>query len=68
VEPDASAVLSGEQPGPHAIQGIGAGIVPKVLDTGIYEEIIRITNDEALNFTRELAAKEAYLPGIPAGR
>jgi cysteine synthase A len=63
VEPDASAVLSGEPPGPHAIQGIGAGIVPKTLDTGIYDEIIRITDAEALNFARELAAKEGVLAG-----
>jgi cysteine synthase A len=63
VEPDASAVLSGGQPGPHAIQGIGAGIIPQVLDTGVYDEIIRITNDEALNFARELAAKEGLLLG-----
>jgi cysteine synthase A len=67
VEPDASAVLSGEKPGPHAIQGIGPGIVPKVLDTGIYDEIIRITNDEALNFSRELAAKEGLLTGYSGG-
>jgi cysteine synthase A len=63
VEPDASPVLSGGQPGPHAIQGIGAGIIPKVLDTGIYNEIIRVTNDEALNFARELAAQEGLLLG-----
>jgi cysteine synthase A len=63
VEPDASPVLSGGQPGPHVIQGIGAGIIPQVLDKGIYDEIIRITNDEALNFARELAAKEGLLLG-----
>ncbi|MDR1231017.1 MAG: cysteine synthase A [Spirochaetaceae bacterium] len=63
VEPDASPVLSGGQPGPHAIQGIGAGIIPKVLDTGIYHEIIRVTNDEALDFARKLAAQEGLLLG-----
>jgi cysteine synthase A len=63
VEPDASPVLSGGKPGPHAIQGIGAGIVPQVLNREVYDEIIRITNDEALNFARELAAKEGLLLG-----
>ncbi|MDR1949103.1 MAG: cysteine synthase A [Spirochaetaceae bacterium] len=63
VEPEASPVLSGGKPGPHAIQGIGAGIIPKVLDPGIYDEIIRVTNDEALNFARELAAREGLLVG-----
>jgi cysteine synthase A len=63
VEPDASPVLSGGPPGPHAIQGIGAGIIPQVLDTGIYDEIFRVTNDEALHFARELAAKEGLLLG-----
>jgi cysteine synthase A len=66
VEPDASPVLSGGQPGPHAIQGIGAGIIPAVLDTKIYDEIIRITNDEAGDFVRSLAAKEGLLLGISA--
>ncbi|MDR1400274.1 MAG: cysteine synthase A [Treponema sp.] len=63
VEPDASPVLSGGHPGPHVIQGIGAGIVPKVLDTGIYDEIIRITNDEAVNTARNLATQEGLLLG-----
>lgn len=63
VEPDASPVLSGGAPGPHAIQGIGAGIVPKVLDRSVYDEIIRITNGEARDFGRELAAKEGLLLG-----
>jgi cysteine synthase A len=64
VEPEASPVLSGGQPGPHAIQGIGAGIIPKVLDTKIYDEIIRIGNDPARDFARRLAAEEGLLLGI----
>jgi cysteine synthase A len=67
VEPDASPVLSGGKPGPHAIQGIGAGIIPAVLNRDVYDEIIRVTNDEALNFSRELAAKEGLLLGYSAG-
>ncbi|MDR2601949.1 MAG: cysteine synthase A [Spirochaetaceae bacterium] len=67
VEPDSSAVLSGEPPGPHAIQGIGAGITPKVLNTSIYNEIMRITNEEALCFARSLAAKEGVLGGYSTG-
>jgi cysteine synthase A len=63
VEPDASPVLSGGQPGPHAIQGIGAGIIPQVLDREVYDEIARVTNDEALNFARDLAAQEGLLLG-----
>jgi cysteine synthase A len=63
VEPDASPVLSGGKPGPHAIQGIGSGIIPPVLDQEIYDEIIRVTNDEALDFARELAAQEGLLLG-----
>ena len=63
VEPDASPVLSGGTPAPHAIQGIGAGIIPAVLDTKIYDEIIRITNDEALDFGRMVAQKEGLLLG-----
>jgi cysteine synthase A len=64
VEPDASPMLSGGQPGPHQIQGIGAGIIPKVLNTGIYDEIIRVTGDEAVHFARRLAAEEGLLLGF----
>jgi cysteine synthase A len=67
VEPDASPVLSGGQPGPHKIQGIGAGFVPAVLNTGIIDEIIRVTNDDALLTARLLAKEEGILCGISSG-
>lgn len=63
VEPAASPVLSGGSPSPHKIQGIGAGFIPSILDTQIYDEIIQITNDEAFAYSKELARIE----GIPAG-
>jgi cysteine synthase A len=67
VEPDASPVLSGGQKGPHAIQGIGAGFVPDVLNTKIYDEIIRVKNDDALDTARRLASGEGILVGISSG-
>ncbi len=67
VEPDASPVLSGGQKGPHPIQGIGAGFVPDVLNTKIYEEIIRVKNDDALETARRLACEEGILVGISSG-
>jgi cysteine synthase A len=67
VEPDASPVLSGGEPGPHAIQGIGAGIIPPVLDRTIYDEIIRVTNDEAVQTARRLASEEGLLLGFSSG-
>ncbi len=67
VEPSASAVLSGETPGPHKIQGIGAGFVPKILDTDIYNEILRIDNEEAFATSREVATTNGILGGISAG-
>ena len=67
VEPDASAVLSGGQPGPHPIQGIGAGFIPEVLNTDIYDEVVRVKNDDALNVARRMAREEGLLVGISAG-
>lgn len=67
VEPDASPVLSGGAPGPHKIQGAGAGFVPKNLNTDIYSEVIRVTNDEAIDMARRAAREEGMLVGISAG-
>lgn len=67
VEPDSSAVLSGEPSGSHKIQGIGAGFVPDVLDTKIYDEIIRVTNDDAINTGASFGKNEGMLVGISAG-
>lgn len=67
VEPDASPVLSGGTKGPHPIQGIGAGFVPAVLNTQIYDEIIRVKNDDALDIARRLAREEGLLIGISSG-
>jgi cysteine synthase A len=67
VEPDASPVLSGGKPGPHKIQGTGAGFVPDVLNTQIYNEIIRVTNEDAIATARRAAREEGLLVGISAG-
>ena len=67
VEPDASAVLSGSPKGPHMIQGLGAGFVPEVLDRSLCDEIIRVTNDNALDTARQMARQEGLLVGISAG-
>jgi cysteine synthase A len=67
VEPDASPVLSGGRPGPHRIQGIGAGFVPKVLNRNILDEIVRVTNEDAIETARKVARVEGVLVGISAG-
>src|SRR2546427_370706 len=67
VEPDASPVLSGGQRGPHPIQGIGAGFVPAILNTKIYDEIIRVKNDDAMSMARRMAKEEGLLVGISSG-
>lgn len=67
VEPDASPVLSGGKPGGHKIQGIGAGFVPSVLNTNIYNEVIRIKNEDAFAAGRNLAVREGVLVGISSG-
>lgn len=67
VEPADSPILSGGQPGPHKIQGIGAGFVPEVLNTKIYDEVIRVTNEDAYATARRLARNEGLLVGISSG-
>ncbi|PIC75773.1 cysteine synthase A [Sporosarcina sp. P19] len=67
VEPEDSAILSGGKPGPHKIQGIGAGFVPEVLDTAIYDEIIKVSNDDAYTFARRAAREEGILGGVSSG-
>jgi cysteine synthase A len=67
VEPDASPVLSGGQRGPHPIQGIGAGFVPAILNTQVYDEVVRVKNDDALATARRLATEEGLMVGISSG-
>ena len=67
VEPDASPVLSGGRPGPHRIQGIGAGFVPEVLNTGIIDDVFRVSAEDAGGTARESAGKEGLLIGISSG-
>ncbi|HUN29482.1 MAG TPA: cysteine synthase A [Alphaproteobacteria bacterium] len=66
-EPDASPVLTGGAPGPHKIQGTGTGFIPKVLDTKVYDEVIRVTDADAIATARRLAREEGMLVGISAG-
>jgi cysteine synthase A len=67
VEPATSPVLSGGQPGPHAIPGIGAGFVPRILNTRVYDEVIQVTNGQAAEMTKRLAREEGLLVGISSG-
>ena len=67
VEPTDSPVLSGGKPGPHKLQGIGAGFVPDTLDTKVYDEVIRVSNDDAFAYGREFAPREGALVGISSG-
>lgn len=67
VEPDASPVLSGGQGGPHKIQGTGTGFVPKVLNTSVYDEVIRVTDGDAIEYARRAARDEGMLVGISSG-
>ncbi len=67
VEPSSSPVLSGGRPGPHKIQGIGAGFVPKILDTEVYEEVVEVSNEEAFAMSRRIAKEEGILVGISSG-
>jgi cysteine synthase A len=67
VEPEGSPVLSGGQPGPHKIQGIGAGFIPAILDTKLIDEVVKVSNDDAYAFAREMAKREGVPGGISSG-
>lgn len=67
VEPDASPVLSGGEKGPHPLQGIGAGFIPAILNTKIYDEVVRVKNDDAMDTARRMASEDGLLVGISSG-
>ncbi len=67
VEPEGSPVLSGDKPGPHKIQGIGAGFIPEILNTSIFDEVIKVKSEDAAAMTRTMARKEGILLGISSG-
>jgi cysteine synthase len=67
VEPTDSPILSGGKPGPHKIQGIGAGFVPEILNTSVYDEVIQVRNEEAFDYARRAAKEEGILGGISSG-